>query len=296
MNATGAKEKKPEEYNNRSASLYDLDKTADRKMRQRERISRSRELHNISEDISTSENEHHTLKNRKYGSDLKLKQRRGHSSSSERATPLKSDYNRTRQHHSVDSYDEDSNRYLSHERRTNSRDVSRERQSMSPLRYSYEQEMAPKGSGDYRKPPLGPPKPARSFARQKEMERIQDSSGTEGELSQHSVVYLHATTGILDKNELSFKTAFLIIKKILIVGDIPPQQYIPPSRASKSASRSRDDLSYSTDRTDGKIEPMTKTVSRSISMLAPWRPKHMSEGYEIDYSKRVSSLILCSML
>lgn len=76
---------------------------------------------------------------------------------------------------------------------------------------------------------------------------------------------------------------------IFLVGDIPPQTYIPPSRsASKSASRSRDDLSFSTDRTDGKIEPMTKTVSRSISMLAPWRPKHVSEGYEIDYSKRVS--------
>lgn len=169
-------------------------------MRQRERISRSRELHNISEDISTSENEHHTLKNnRKYGSDLKLKKSRGHSSSSERAVPQKSDYNRTRQHHSVDSYDEDSTRYLSHERRTNSRDVSHERQSMSPLRYSYEQELVPKGSGDYRKPPMGPPKPARSFVRQKEMERIHDSSGTEGEVSQHSVVYLHATTGILRK-------------------------------------------------------------------------------------------------
>lgn len=70
------------------------------------------------------------------------------------------------------------------------------------------------------------------------------------------------------------------------MGDIPPQSYIPsPSRASKSTSKSRDDLSY---QTDGKIEPMTKTVSRSVSMLAPWRPKHKSEGYEIDYSRRVN--------
>ncbi|XP_063700960.1 uncharacterized protein LOC134831188 [Culicoides brevitarsis] len=265
LNATETpKDKKRDEYN-RSASLYDLDKTnQDRKMRHRERHSRSRELQNISEDISTSENEHHTLKNhRKYGSDLKLKKTsRGHSSSSERNVPLKADYStqRTRQHHSVDSYDDES-RYL-----TRTRDRSHERQSMSPLRYNYEQEMGPKGSGDYRKPPMGPPKPARSFVRQKEMDRIHDSSGTEGDLSQHSVVYLHATT----------------------VGDIPPQSYIPPSRsASKSASRSRDDLSYATERTDGKhIEPMTKTVSRSVSMLAPWRPKHKSEGYEIDYSKR----------
>uniref|UniRef100_A0A336M5B2 CSON012374 protein n=1 Tax=Culicoides sonorensis TaxID=179676 RepID=A0A336M5B2_CULSO len=268
LNSTGSndsKERKSDDHSSRSASLYDLDKTVDRKMRQRERVSRSRELHNISEDISTSENEHSTFKGPKYGSDFKLKQRRGNSSSSERAVPLKTDYNRTRQHHSVDSYDEDNGRHMSSDRRTSSRDVSRERQSMSPLRYSYEHELAPKGSGDYRKPPLGPPKPARNFMRQKEIERIQDSSGTEGELSQHSVVYLHATT----------------------VGDIPPQTYIPPSRStSKSASRSRDDLSNGTDRTDGKIEPMTKTVSRSISMLAPWRPKHMSEGYEIDYSKR----------
>lgn len=74
--------------------------------------------------------------------------------------------------------------------------------------------------------------------------------------------------------------------KISLVGDIPPQSYIPsPSRASKSTSKSRDDLSY---QTDGKIEPMTKTVSRSVSMLAPWRPKHKSEGYEIDYSRRVN--------
>lgn len=81
----------------------------------------------------------------------------------------------------------------------------------------------------------------------------------------------------------------ILMQFFFVVGDIPPQTYIPPSRsASKSASRSRDEISYATtDRPDGKIEPMTKTVSRSVSMLAPWRPKHKSEGYEIDYSKRV---------
>ncbi|XP_037950653.1 uncharacterized protein LOC119681511 [Teleopsis dalmanni] len=39
---------------------------------------------------------------------------------------------------------------------------------------------------------------------------------------------------------------------------------------------------------------MTRTVSRSVSMLAPWKPKLISEGYEINYSqeqnKRMSTL------
>lgn len=59
----------------------------------------------------------------------------------------------------------------------------------------------------------------------------------------------------------------------------------PTRSSSRSVTRSRDDLTNNTE--NGKIEPMTKTVSRSISMLAPWRPKFISEGYEIDYSKSV---------
>lgn len=30
---------------------------------------------------------------------------------------------------------------------------------------------------------------------------------------------------------------------------------------------------------------MTRTVSRSVSVLAPWRPKHLRDGYEINYSQ-----------
>lgn len=191
LNSTSDDNKAGSNYSNRSSSLYDLDKT-DKKHRQREKSSQNRNLHNISEDVSTSENENHVVKHRRHASEIKLKQRRGHSSSSERADPPSSSY-RTRQHHSVDSYDEDPNRFVDHERKY--RSYVRERQSMSPLRHSYEQEAAPRGGGDYRKPPVGPPKPARSFVRQKEMEKIHDSSGTEGEISQHSVVYLHATTG-----------------------------------------------------------------------------------------------------
>jgi len=37
--------------------------------------------------------------------------------------------------------------------------------------------------------------------------------------------------------------------------------------------------------TQNTLQPQTRTVSRSISMLAPWKPKHLSDGYEINYSQ-----------
>ncbi|XP_055858816.1 uncharacterized protein LOC129921148 [Episyrphus balteatus] len=104
------------------------------------------------------------------------------------------------------------------------------------------------------------PKPLRSAERRfhlREQERLPDSSGTEGESSmqsQRSIVYLHATT----------------------VGAIPiPYQSISQRRRATS----REDLQKNT------LQPMTRSVSRSVSMLAPWKPKHMSEGYEINYSQ-----------
>lgn len=33
------------------------------------------------------------------------------------------------------------------------------------------------------------------------------------------------------------------------------------------------------------LQPMSRTVSRSVSVLAPWKPKHLREGYEINYSQ-----------
>lgn len=88
-----------------------------------------------------------------------------------------------------------------------------------------------------------------------------ESSGTEGESSLHSqrsVVYLHATT----------------------VGDIPQPYNL------RRRSISRDDVRKNAGAA-GKppLQPMTRTVSRSVSMLAPWKPKHISEGYEINYSQ-----------
>ncbi|XP_053690279.1 uncharacterized protein LOC128738861 [Sabethes cyaneus] len=109
------------------------------------------------------------------------------------------------------------------------------------------------------KPPAGPTKPARSFERRgsltREFDRVHDSSGTEGESSQQSqrsVVFLHATT----------------------VGDIPHPHIANAHRMAYS----RESLNSSK-----KVQPMSRTVSRSISVLAPWKPKHIREGYEINY-------------
>lgn len=77
-------------------------------------------------------------------------------------------------------------------------------------------------------------------------------------MSQRSVVYLHATT----------------------VGEIP-QPYVVTTR-KKAASR--DDLSSAP--RSKSLTPQTRTVSRSVSVLAPWKPKHLRDGYEINYSQQ----------
>ncbi|XP_022224748.2 uncharacterized protein LOC111075626 [Drosophila obscura] len=142
------------------------------------------------------------------------------------------------------------------------------------------------------RPLTGPPKPARSAERRGLLSSLgqenvgygrdrypAESSGTEGESSLHSqrsVVYLHATT----------------------VGDIPQPYNL------RRRSESREDLRKGGTGTGAgaakqqqqppPLQPMTRTVSRSVSMLAPWKPKHISEGYEINYSqeqnKRMSTL------
>ncbi|XP_055596683.1 uncharacterized protein LOC129746821 [Uranotaenia lowii] len=115
----------------------------------------------------------------------------------------------------------------------------------------------------HRKPPSGPQKPARLFERggslTRETDRVHDSSGTEGESSQQSqrsVVYLHATT----------------------VGDIPHPQIANARRMAYS----RESLNSPASK-KAPPQPMTRTISRSISVLAPWKPKHIRDGYEIDY-------------
>ncbi|XP_058130608.1 uncharacterized protein LOC131287229 [Anopheles ziemanni] len=120
-------------------------------------------------------------------------------------------------------------------------------------------------TSEHKKPPTGPPKPARAFERRdslnRDIDRILDSSGTEGESSQQSqrsVVFLHATT----------------------VGDIPHPQIANARRRAYSRESLNNSVASSK-----KPQPMTRTVSRSISVLAPWKPKNIREGYEIDYHK-----------
>lgn len=59
------------------------------------------------------------------------------------------------------------------------------------------------------------------------------------------------------------------------VGDIPTSGRI-------SRGRSRDDVSSIN---SSRIQPSTRTVSRSFSVLAPWKPRFYREGYDINYSQ-----------
>lgn len=79
------------------------------------------------------------------------------------------------------------------------------------------------------------------------------------------MVYLHATT----------------------VGAIPQPYHL------RRRSISRDDLrSNKTQPKNPPLQPMTRTVSRSVSMLAPWKPKLISEGYEINYSQEQNKTVI----
>ncbi|XP_060536941.1 uncharacterized protein LOC132708567 isoform X2 [Cylas formicarius] len=84
-------------------------------------------------------------------------------------------------------------------------------------------------------------------------------SSTEGESSQQSqrsVVYLHAAS----------------------VGDIPSPGYLRNGRRTAS----REELSSNV---SSRIQPQVKTLSRSFSVLAPWKPRHSRESLDIDYSQ-----------
>lgn len=107
----------------------------------------------------------------------------------------------------------------------------------------------------------------------RERERMVDSSGTEGDSSQNSqrsVVYLHATT----------------------VGAIPQPHVLHTRRAKSreelSSLKSSSIVSPSSQQSSKakQLQPMTRTVSRSLSVLAPWTPKHIHDGYEINYSQQ----------
>ncbi|KAL0276850.1 UNVERIFIED_CONTAM: hypothetical protein PYX00_004327 [Menopon gallinae] len=94
--------------------------------------------------------------------------------------------------------------------------------------------------------------------------RTYDSeSTTEGDSSQHSsksMIYLHAAT----------------------VGDIPGPRNV---YRSERRSQSREELSSISDGT--VLAPNKKTLSRSFSVLAPWRPKHYKEDRILYYDTGV---------
>ncbi|KAG4068559.1 hypothetical protein HA402_004900 [Bradysia odoriphaga] len=235
----------------RSSSLQNLDddhQNGGRRTTTKHTSRSSRYLHDISESASDNETDrpkHISIQN----SSGAPKPRQRVSSSAERnaSTPL---MNGSRQ----SSFDEADNvKFRGPTFGTLER--GRERERVSPYKDEFDQ--------GYRKPPTGPQKPARSLDRRKtfsrERDRVQDSSGTEGDSSQQSqrsVVYLHATT----------------------IGAIPQPHVLNSRRAL-----SREELTSL--KSSQNREPMTRTVSRSVSVLAPWKPKHLRDGYEINYSQ-----------
>lgn len=64
---------------------------------------------------------------------------------------------------------------------------------------------------------------------------------------------------------------------MLSVGDIPGPGYLRNGRRAAS----REELASN----GSSVRPQVKTLSRSFSVLAPWRPKHPREGYDIDYTQ-----------
>ncbi|XP_045483132.1 E3 ubiquitin-protein ligase RBBP6 isoform X2 [Harmonia axyridis] len=116
------------------------------------------------------------------------------------------------------------------------------------------------------KPPASPSHRSREPQRRDDRSRRSKNevssleSSTEGDSSQQSqrsIVYLHAAT----------------------VGDIPGPGYLRNS--SRAASREE----LASNGSNNKMQPRVKTLSRSFSMLAPWKPRHLRESMDIDYSQ-----------
>ncbi|XP_018330901.1 uncharacterized protein LOC108740889 [Agrilus planipennis] len=97
----------------------------------------------------------------------------------------------------------------------------------------------------------------RSRRRRNEVSSVESSTeGDSSQQSQRSVVYLHAAT----------------------VGDIPGPGYLRNGRRAAS----REELASNG---SSQILSQKKTLSRSFSVLAPWRPRPVRESYDIDYTQ-----------
>lgn len=62
------------------------------------------------------------------------------------------------------------------------------------------------------------------------------------------------------------------------MGDIPGPGYLRNGRRAAS----REELASNS---SSRIQPQVKTLSRSFSVLAPWKPRHYREGMDIDYTQ-----------
>lgn len=62
------------------------------------------------------------------------------------------------------------------------------------------------------------------------------------------------------------------------MGDIPGPDYLRNGRRAAS----REELASNS---SSRIQPQVKTLSRSFSVLAPWKPRHYREGMDIDYTQ-----------
>uniref|UniRef100_A0A182FVM7 Uncharacterized protein n=1 Tax=Anopheles albimanus TaxID=7167 RepID=A0A182FVM7_ANOAL len=217
-------------------SAYDLDTTP--KMREAAR-NRSSSLHNLDEEedeLSLRGKDYRTLEQR---SSTLIRTR-----SPSPPPPLGTVYHR--QERTVTAHRDYTPERVSRKSHHRSREASidmvdSERRSQTPSRLGGSRSR----SEQHRKPPVGPPKPARAFERRDSLNRDIDR--------------------ILDSS----------------VGDIPHPQIAKARRRAYS----RESLNNSVASSKPKVQPMTRTVSRSISVLAPWKPKNIREGYEIDYHK-----------
>ncbi|XP_012266151.2 uncharacterized protein LOC105691908 isoform X2 [Athalia rosae] len=100
-------------------------------------------------------------------------------------------------------------------------------------------------------PPRKPPRLAESALSSGESTTGDSSQQSQNsQRSQRSVVYLHAAT----------------------VGEIPG-----PNERRRAASR---------EELNRPLQPQTRTVSRSVSVLAPWKPRHYREPFEINYEQQ----------
>lgn len=101
-------------------------------------------------------------------------------------------------------------------------------------------------------PPRKPPRHAESALSSGESTTGDSSQQSQNsQRSQRSVVYLHAAT----------------------VGEIPG-----PNERRRAASR---------EELNRPLQSHTRTVSRSVSVLAPWKPRHYREPFEINYDQQI---------